>query len=111
MENFPSMVDCAEGSEGVIKENEPPLIFQILQAGGPDQDGKTYGDRIDYAFLSTRENRGEAFIERVEGGYRKFSLYERKENYKPSLISWHYAFGFMFVIGGLGCFFISRRWR
>lgn len=98
-------------SEGIIKDNEPPLIFQVLQAGGADQDGKTYGDRVDYDYWVSGDNRGDSFIEKVGSGYRQYSLYDVKEDYAPSLISWHYAFGFMFVIGGLGCFYISRRWR
>ena len=98
-------------SEGVIKDNEPPMIYQFMKAGSPDKDGKTYGDRVDYDYIVTGDNRGDSFIERVEGGYRQYVLYETKEHHHPTLLSWHYAFGFMFVIGGLGCFFISRRWR
>ncbi len=98
-------------SEGVIKDNEPPLLFHMLQAGGTDEDGKTYGDRVNYDYWVSGDNRGDIFIEKVEGGYRQYVLYETQEHHHPTLLSWHYAFGFMFVIGGLGCFFISRRWR
>ncbi|MBO6504823.1 MAG: helix-turn-helix transcriptional regulator [Kordiimonadaceae bacterium] len=98
-------------SEGVIKSDEPPMIYQFMKAGSPDKDGKTYGDRVDYEYAISPDNRGDNYIERVEGGYRQFVLYQTKEHHHPTLLSWHYAFGFMFVVGGLGCFFISRRWR
>lgn len=104
-------IDYLYRSEGVIRENESPMIFQFLEVGGDDGQGNTLSDRVDYDFLSMRENRGSSFIEKVDGGYRRYALYDEKRHFHPSMISWHYAFGFMFLVGGLGCFYISRRWR
>lgn len=98
-------------SEGVIGEHESPMIFHFLETGKDDSQGKNFGARVDYKYLTLSENRGDSFIEKVEGGYRQYSLYDTNARHYPSAISWHYAFGFMFLFGGLGCFYISRRWR
>ena len=99
-------------SEGVIMEGESPMLFEFLKAGVQDENAMSLSDRINYDYREVVGDKlGDSFIERVEGGFRKYSLYNVKEDHTPSQISWHYAFGFMFVIGGLGCFFISRRWR
>lgn len=98
-------------SEGVILEGESPMLFEFLNAGVPDAQQKTLSDRIDYDFREVGEKLGDSYIERVDGGFRKYTLYDVQEDHVPSLIAWHYAFGSMFLVGGLGCFFISRRWR
>ena len=98
-------------SEGVIKPDESPMIFEFLAVGAPDGDNARLSDRVDYKFQSLDESRGPSFIEQVEGGFRKFTLYEREKQTRPSAISWHYGFGTMFLVGGMACFYISRRWR
>ena len=99
-------------SAGVIRDSEPPRLFDFLEHPGPEDDKKIHLiSRVDYAFMDTPRNRERSFIERVDGGYRYFELQDVKKEQKPSLIVWHYAFGFMFLFGGIGCFFISRRWR
>ncbi|NVJ71511.1 MAG: helix-turn-helix transcriptional regulator [Alphaproteobacteria bacterium] len=98
-------------SEGVIKNNEPPLTFKFLLAGKPDDEGKTYAERIDFDFKTLHENRGDFYIEKVPNGYRRYSLVDQRRQQSPTPISWHYALGGMFLIGGLACFYIARRWR
>lgn len=98
-------------SEGIILDGESPMVFQLMEAGLPDRDGTPLTDRIDYDFQIHSADRGMSYIEQVEGGYRKYSRHHVEPDYRPSLITWHYSLGFMFVIGGLGCFYISRRWR
>lgn len=98
-------------SEGVIQQGESPMIFEFLSVGGPDGENRSLSDRVDYAFKTLSENKGNSFIEPVEGGYRKYTLFDSVKANHPSAISWHYAFGIMFLFGGLACFYISRRWR
>ncbi|NVJ98921.1 MAG: helix-turn-helix transcriptional regulator [Alphaproteobacteria bacterium] len=98
-------------SAGVIKEGESPMIFEMLYGGAPDKDGKTWTDRANYDYRTVYENRGDFFMEKVEGGYRKYTLLEAKERHQPTAISWHYALGTMFLFGGLACFYVSRRWQ
>lgn len=98
-------------SEGIILEDESPMVFQFLEAGVPDANKRGLSDRVDYAYEEHAKNRGDAYIVKVEGGYRRFSLQDIKPHAGPSLIAWHYAIGFMFLTGGMGCFYISRRWR
>ena len=98
-------------SEGVIKPDESPMLFEFLAVGGPDASGGTLGDRLDYKYETLDQNRGPSYIEQVEGGFRKFTLYDTEKQHTPMAISWHYSFGAMFLMGGLACFYISRRWR
>jgi transcriptional regulator with XRE-family HTH domain len=98
-------------SEGVIKEGESPMIFEMMIAGAPDGDGKHWADRTDFEFITLYENRGDFFVKDVEGGYRKFTLFEAKPRHQPTAISWHYGLGTMFLFGGIACFYIARRWR
>lgn len=98
-------------SEGIIKSDESPMIFQFLAAGVPDSDNQNLMDRVDYDFVNHDNKRGDTYIEQVAGGYRKYTLQDVKPDTAPSMIAWHFSWGFMLIIGGLGCFYISRRWR
>ncbi|WP_262692532.1 helix-turn-helix domain-containing protein [Kordiimonas aestuarii] len=98
-------------SEGVIKADESPMVFEFLAVGGPDSENRKFNDRVDYDFKSLSENKGNNFIEQVAGGYRKYSLYDTQRGDHPTAISWHYSMGIMFIFGGLACFYISRRWH
>lgn len=98
-------------SEGIIREGEPPMIFKFMYAGQPDEQGKHWADRVDFDFKTLDENRGDFFIEKVEGGYRRYTQFDIKERHRPTIVSWHYALGTMFLFGGFACFYIARRWR
>jgi len=98
-------------SEGVIKDGESPMIYEFLAVGGPDSENKTLTDRIDYDFQEADAFRGDTFIQKVDGGFRKYTFYDTREHNHPSAISWHYGLGTMFLFGGLACFYIARRWR
>lgn len=98
-------------SEGVIFEGEPPLVFKFLEAGVPDKDNKALTDRIDYDFQVLGDDRGKIFMVPVEGGFRRYERQKITPVQGPSKVSWHFSLGFMFVVGGLACFYISRRWR
>lgn len=98
-------------SEGVIKEGESPMIFRFMESGQPDGEGKTYTERVDYDFKTTGVNRGDHFFEKVEGGHRKYMLFNHEYHEAPSSMIWLLGPSLMFLIGGLACFYIARRWR
>lgn len=98
-------------SEGIIKEGESPMIFRFMESGKPDADGKTYTERVDYDFKQFSVNRGDHFFEKVEGGHRKYTLYNREVREAKSAMIWLLGPGLMFIFGGLASFYIARRWR
>lgn len=107
--------------ESIDHENassEPDLILEEIIEEGDEFGGTVIsGDdsallsRLDYRFRSLTENHGDIFIEKVEDGYRKYTLFDVKETRSPMLISLHFSFGFMCLFGGIACFYIARRWR
>lgn len=98
-------------SQGVIFEGEPPLIFQFMEAGTPDKEGRTLTERIKYDNQVFGEDRGQVFMMPVEGGFRRYERQRIAPVRGPSKVSWHFSLGFMFVVGGFACFYIARRWR
>lgn len=102
--------DNISSDSGLIMEERIPegeeLSTIIIEEGDPALLG-----RLDYRFRSLTENNGDIFIEKVEGGYRKYTLFDVKETRSPMLISLHFSFGFMCLFGGIACFYIARRWR
>ena len=98
-------------SEGIILEGEPPLIFKFLEAGVPDENNDPLTDRLNYDFQTLSDDRGQAFIVPVEGGYRRYERLRIKPAAGPSKVSWHFSIGFMFVFGGVASFYIARRWQ
>jgi transcriptional regulator with XRE-family HTH domain len=98
-------------SEGVIKNGESPMIFSFLQTGRPDQEGKTLTDRIDYKYKNLTDFKGQSFIEKVDGGHRNYTMYEAKEQSFADGLEYLLGPAFMFILGGLACFYIARRWR
>jgi len=98
-------------SEGIILEGEPPLIFKFLEAGVQDEQERTLTDRVNYDFQILGDDRGDTFIVPVEGGFRRYERQDIKPKQGPSKASWHFSLGFMFIMGGLACFYISRRWQ
>ena len=51
------------------------------------------------------------YYEEVENGRRYFDLYEDEVVTLPNPLRWFLIPGLMFLLGSLGCFFISFRWR
>lgn len=48
---------------------------------------------------------------RQAGGQRYFDLYEDEVVTLPNPLRWFLIPALMFLLGSLGCFFISFRWR
>lgn len=109
-------------SEGVLRTNESPNAFDyvpysdaILFSDGSAQSRREAGramlERIDQDDLVTDQNRGNRFIETVENGRRYYQLYDRQVEHRPSPLRWFLVPGLMLLLGAMGCFFISFRWK
>ncbi len=98
-------------SEGVIMTGESPQIFELLEDGREDANGKNLSERTNYDFQVLRDNKGPTYIVPAKGGYRKYSLYDKRHETTLSPLVWLYGPGLMFLFGGLACFYIARRWQ
>lgn len=98
-------------SEGVILKGESPQIFKLLESGQEDANGKNLTERANYDFQTLHDNKGNTYIVPVNGGYRKYSLYDRRHETTLSPLVWLYGPGLMFIFGGLASFYIARRWQ
>ncbi len=67
--------------------------------------------RIDDQVRTVAQFRGPMFIESVAGGQRMWRLVGGVENTVVSPFWWAVVPGTMLLLGGLGCFFVSWRWR
>ena len=106
-----NITDYLYRSEGIIKNGESPMIFSFLDVGQPDSEGKTLTDRVDYKYQTLTEFRGPSIIVKVEGGHRKYTMYETTERFYSSGLEWLLGPALMFLIGGIACFYVARRWR
>ena len=103
-------------SEGVLAADESPRLFNdtrhTLSAEDPHYDEiRALRERIDQVDVVTDRNRGSGYYEEVENGRRYFDLYENEIVTLPNPLRWFLVPGLMLLLGSLGCFFISFRWR
>lgn len=100
-------------SKGVIAHGEDMAIYEMLQVGQlPSEDAAKLAKRVDYVYKTATEYRGGIYVEQVDGGFRSYSLYDDGVEINKSPFSWiGMPGGLMFLIGGLACFYIARRWR
>jgi transcriptional regulator with XRE-family HTH domain len=68
-------------------------------------------ERIDENDIISIKYRGESFINTVPDGKRFYRLIDSREIEQVSNLRWFLAPALMFLMGGFGCFFISRKWR
>ena len=68
-------------------------------------------ERIDENDIISIKYKGENFIKTVSDGKRFYRLIDSREIEQVSKLRWFLAPAFMFLVGGFGCFFISRKWR
>lgn len=103
-------------SEGVLAVDESPRLFDQVRHTLPAEDPRNdeiraLRERIDQVDVVTDRNRGSGYYEEVEGGRRYFDLYEDEVVTLPNPLRWFLVPGLMLLLGSLGCFFISFRWR
>ncbi len=90
-------------SDGVIRPGESADVFD-----GIDDDPQIRA-RADERQIFIPEMRGPAFTETVPEGRREWHLVGANAVLVPAKFGWALIPGFAFIIGGLGCFFISWR--
>lgn len=106
-------------STGVSRPGESLDVFADLNEE-PDPAAADYTDRvarrndlierIDERTRSIGEIKGPAFIENVAGGKRMWRLVGASEVQQPGSFRWAGAAAWAFILGAVGCFFISWRW-
>lgn len=107
-------------SEGVILAGESFDVFEIIGDSqlGFSSDAEIFLKRqqemiarIDEQYQSLPDNRGVTFFEPVPNGTRVWRFFGINSETVKSPLRWLIAPAFMFILGGLGCFFVSYRWR
>lgn len=87
-------------STGVIAANAPSDTE--IPPGAPGEDEQT---------LFLTQMRGPVFTEQVAGGKRVWNLVGSDVVAQAPPYRWALTPGIALIIGGLGCFFVARRWR
>lgn len=90
-------------SPGIIHAEESSNIFDDVG------DDPALLARAQEQTIFIPEMRGPAFTEAAPGGRREWHLVGANSAIVPAKFGWALVPGFAFLIGGLGCFFISRR--
>ncbi len=90
-------------SPGIIHAEESSNIFDDMG------DDPALLARAQEQTIFIPEMRGPAFTEAAPGGRREWHLVGANSAIVPAKFGWALVPGFAFLIGGLGCFFISRR--
>lgn len=105
-------------STGVILPGEGLNVFENLnETPGPTVEGEQIAGRdallarVDELTRATTDYKGPSFIEPVANGKRVWRLVGGAEIPAIKKFSWASVPGMAFLIAGLGCFFISWRWR
>jgi transcriptional regulator with XRE-family HTH domain len=111
-------------SPGVIAPGEDMNVYAILDRtlrsdlgeDRPDEAAAralqvTMMERADPQVRVTRDMHANGYLERVEGGQRFFRPVDSELVITPSPLRWFLAPAIMFLLGALGCFFVSFRWK
>jgi len=111
-------------SPGVIAPGEDMNVYAILDRSmrpdlGEDPPEEAAARALQIAMMEradpqtrvTRDMHERGFLERVEGGQRYFRPVDSELVITPSPLRWFLAPAIMFLLGGLGCFFVSLRWK
>lgn len=103
-------------SEGVLRLDESPEAFHIIRAQLPAENPRyaaviAMRERIDQLDVTSERYRGNGYFETVEGGRRYYDLQDDEVITTSNPLRWFLVPALMFLLGSLGCFFISFRWR
>ena len=111
-------------SPGVLAPGEDLNAYAVLQASlrpdlGEDRPQEAAVRALQVAMMEradpqtrvTRDMHANGFLEQVEGGRRFFEPVDSELVTERSPLRWFLAPAVMFLLGALGCFFISFRWK
>ena len=111
-------------SPGVLAPGEDLNAYAVLQASlrpdlGEDRPQEAAMRALQVAMMEradpetrvTRDMHANGFLEQVEGGRRFFEPVDSERVTVRSPLRWFLAPAVMFLLGALGCFFISFRWK
>ena len=87
----------------------PPEIRAALQA--ENELILEMRNRLDPEDRILRTSHGDSFIENLPEGRRYFEKFDERTHAFPSPLRWLIAPGLALVLGALGCFFTSTRWK
>lgn len=103
-------------SEGVLSSDEDlwayNLIKKRLDESSPDFAKKQeLLGRLDQSYEESESFKGNYFVQEEKNG-RRFFQQIGKEDIPPTFVNrWFLVPGLMLLLGGISCFYISRRWN
>ncbi len=115
-------LDYIYESKGVVKDSESIYTFSPMpyhrefarkmstERSREQLKKKALFNRLDYKQVTSTEDKGAFYDQKVEGGTRRFHQVDSR--IKTSVMPFYLgvSFGVMFLVGGLNLFYVSRRW-
>lgn len=104
-------------SSGIILPGESLQVFEVINNVVDDKNAvmkqkkAEMTQRIDQDDIITSRYRGASYVEETTDGRRFYNLIRTKDASQQSAMNWFLVPGLMFLLGSLGCFYISRRWQ
>jgi len=98
-------------SAGVLMSGEPLTAFNAVQDVNSTTKQQEMVNRLEQHDQVISLFKGTDFVENVAGGKRYYQLYDSRELANNSPLVWFLAPALMFLMGGVGCFKISARWK
>jgi len=104
-------------SEGILKLDEDLNTFDLIHAEIDNDESSLIAKRqellkrIDQLDVVTTQHKGEGYVENLENGRRFFVLINTGEVPRNYTNRWFLIPALMFLLGGVCCFYISRRWN
>lgn len=111
-------------SPGVLAPGEDLNAYAILQASlrpdiGEDRPQEAAMRALQVEMMEraepqtrvTRDMHANGFLEQVDGGRRFFEAVDSELVIERSPLRWFLAPAVMFLLGAVGCFFLSLRWK
>ena len=113
-----AQVEHTYRSEGILKEGEELDVFALVYEEGqiPSEDPSLVTKRqeliarLDQIHEVTQQYKGEGFVVNTAQGRRFFKLLNSKEVNSSETTRFFIPPAFLFLLGGIACFYISRRW-
>lgn len=104
-------------SDGVLRVDESLDAFEIVREALPLDEAElrtiqsAMVARLDEDLRVGRDFSGRSYVEDVEGGRRFYQLIDDRHVSERSPLRWFTVPGLMLLLGSIGAFFISFRWK